>query len=48
MKVVDKETGEEIGLKRLEARPVATLGVEAQERREVADRQYRDHEDRYR
>ena len=43
-----EETGEEIGLQRLEARPVATLGVEAQERREVADRQYRDHDDRYR
>jgi DnaK suppressor protein len=42
------ETGEEIGLKRLEARPVATLCVEAQERREVAERQYRDSDDRYR
>jgi DnaK suppressor protein len=39
------ETGEEIGLKRLEARPVATLSVEAQERREVAERQYRDQDD---
>jgi DnaK suppressor protein len=38
-------TGEEIGLKRLEARPVATLSVEAQERREVAERQYRDQDD---
>src|SRR5690606_22692176 len=28
------ETGEEIGIKRLEARPVATLCIEAQERRE--------------
>ena len=28
------ETGEEIGIKRLEARPVATLSIEAQERRE--------------
>jgi DnaK suppressor protein len=28
------ETGEEIGVKRLEARPVATLSLEAQERRE--------------
>ncbi|MEE9142805.1 MAG: RNA polymerase-binding protein DksA [Gammaproteobacteria bacterium] len=36
------ETGEEIGLRRLEARPVATLTLEAQERREVAERQYRD------
>ena len=43
-----EETGEEIGLKRLEARPVATLCVEAQERREVAERQYRDSDDRYR
>lgn len=40
------ETGEEIGLKRLEARPVATLSVEAQERRELAERQYRDWDDR--
>ena len=40
-----EETGDEIGLKRLEARPVATLSVEAQERREVAERQYRDRED---
>lgn len=29
-----EETGEEIGLGRLEARPIATLTVEAQERRE--------------
>jgi len=43
-----EETGEEIGLKRLEARPVATLSVEAQERREVAEKQYRDRDDRYR
>jgi len=43
-----EETGEEIGLKRLEARPVATLCVEAQERREVSEKQYRDHDDRYR
>ena len=40
-----EETGEEIGLKRLEARPVATLSVEAQERRELAERQFRDRED---
>jgi DnaK suppressor protein len=40
------ETGEEIGLKRLEARPVATLSVEAQERRELAERQYRDRDER--
>ncbi len=42
------ETGEEIGLKRLEARPVATLSLEAQERREMAERQFRDTDDRYR
>ena len=43
-----EETGDEIGLRRLEARPVATLCVEAQERRERAEKQYRDHEDYYR
>ena len=42
------ETGEEIGMKRLEARPVATLCLEAQERRELAERQFRDQDDRYR
>ena len=42
------ETGEEIGLKRLEARPVAQLCLEAQERRELAERQFRDRDDRYR
>jgi DnaK suppressor protein len=42
------ETGEEIGLKRLEARPVATLSIEAQERREMSERQFRDRDDRYR
>lgn len=42
------ETGEEIGVKRLEARPVATLSVEAQERRERRERQYGDRDDRYR
>ena len=41
-------TGEEIGLKRLEARPVATLSLEAQERREQSERQFRDRDDRYR
>ena len=40
-----EETGEEIGLQRLEARPVATLCVEAQERRELAERQYSDRDD---
>ena len=42
------ETGEEIGVKRLEARPVATLTIEAQERRERRERQYGDRDDRYR
>jgi DnaK suppressor protein len=41
------ETGEEIGIKRLEARPVATLCVEAQERRERREKQYGDRDDRY-
>lgn len=43
-----EETGEEIGLKRLEARPVATLCLEAQERRELAERQYGERDDRNR
>jgi DnaK suppressor protein len=42
------ETGEEIGIKRLEARPTATLCVEAQERRERREKQYGDRDDRYR
>ncbi len=42
------ETGDEIGIKRLEARPVATLTIEAQERRERRERQYGDRDDRYR
>jgi len=33
-----KETGEPIGLKRLEARPVATLSLEAQEMHEKAEK----------
>ncbi len=36
-----EETGEPIGLARLEARPIATLSVEAQERREQRERAYR-------
>ena len=36
-----EETGDPIGLGRLEARPIATLSVEAQERREMLERQYR-------
>ena len=37
-----EETGEPIALKRLEARPIATLSVEAQERHERRERVYRD------
>ena len=40
-----EETGEEIGLHRLEARPVATLCLEAQERREIKDKQYNEGDD---
>ncbi|MBT5413530.1 MAG: RNA polymerase-binding protein DksA, partial [Rhodospirillaceae bacterium] len=36
------ETDEPIGVKRLEARPIATLSVEAQERHERMERTYRD------
>jgi DnaK suppressor protein len=42
------ETGEPIGVKRLEARPVATLSLEAQERRERREKQYGDRDDWYR
>ena len=37
-----EETGEPIGLKRLEARPIATLTLEAQERHERREKVYRD------
>jgi DnaK suppressor protein len=37
-----EETGEPIGIKRLEARPIATLTVEAQERHERKERTQRD------
>ena len=37
-----EETGEPISIKRLEARPIATLSVEAQERHERRERVYRD------
>ncbi len=37
-----EETGEPIGLKRLEARPIATLSLEAQERHEKEERSRRD------
>jgi DnaK suppressor protein len=37
-----EETGEPLSLRRLEARPIATLSVEAQERHERRERIYRD------
>ncbi len=37
-----EETGEPIGLKRLLARPTATLSIEAQQRRELRQRQFGD------
>ena len=37
-----EETGEPISLKRLDARPIATLSIEAQERHERKERVYRD------
>ncbi len=37
-----EETGEPISLRRLDARPIATLSVEAQERHERRERVYRD------
>lgn len=37
-----EETGEPIGVNRLEARPIATLSLEAQERHEKRERVYRD------
>ena len=37
-----EETGEPISLRRLEARPIATLSVEAQERHERSERVHRD------
>ncbi|MBE9606189.1 RNA polymerase-binding protein DksA [Acetobacteraceae bacterium H6797] len=37
-----EETGEPIGLRRLEARPIATLSIEAQERHERMERIHRD------
>lgn len=39
-----EETGEPIGIKRLEARPIATLTIEAQERHERMEKQYSDEE----
>ncbi|GAB4192749.1 MAG: hypothetical protein Tsb002_22650 [Wenzhouxiangellaceae bacterium] len=37
-----EETGEEIGLARLEARPIATLSLDAQERWEMRQKQMKD------
>lgn len=37
-----EETGEPIGLQRLEARPIATLSIEAQERHERMEKTYDD------
>jgi DnaK suppressor protein len=37
-----EETGEPIGIKRLDARPIATLSLEAQERHERRERVYRE------
>ena len=37
-----EDTGEPIGLRRLEARPIATLSIEAQERHERREKVYRD------
>ncbi len=37
-----EETGEPIGLRRLEARPIATMSLEAQERHEKAEKLHRD------
>jgi DnaK suppressor protein len=39
-----EETGDPIGIKRLEARPVATMTIEAQERHEKMEKQYIDEE----
>jgi DnaK suppressor protein len=39
-----EETGDKIGIKRLEARPVATMTIEAQERHEKLEKQYVDEE----
>ncbi len=35
------ETGDPISLKRLQARPIATLGIDAQERHERLEKTYR-------
>ena len=41
-----EETGEPIGLQRLEARPIATLSIEAQEQHERRERVYLDEQRR--
>ncbi|MCE3250839.1 MAG: dksA [Geminicoccaceae bacterium] len=41
-----EETQEPIGLRRLEARPIATLSIEAQERHERREKVYRDDPER--
>lgn len=40
-----EETGEPIGLDRLEARPIATLSIEAQERHERMEKTFEDDDD---
>lgn len=42
-----EESGEDIGLKRLEARPIATLTIEAQERHESYERTHIDEDERF-
>ncbi|MBR1943891.1 MAG: RNA polymerase-binding protein DksA [Alphaproteobacteria bacterium] len=42
-----EETGEPIGLKRLEARPIATLCIEAQEQHEKKEKDFRDEDEEY-
>ena len=37
-----EETGEPISIKRLDARPIATLSIEAQERHEKREKVYKD------
>ncbi len=39
-----EETGDPIGIKRLEARPIATMTIDAQERHERIEKQYSDEE----
>ena len=40
--VIVKETGDPIGLGRLEARPIASLSVDAQERHEKMEKVHKD------